>query len=76
MPQFELNARGIYKLNSNNYWLGVAYRTEDAASILLGLDMGSGFNFAYSYDITTSGLNTVSNGSHEITLGYNFAVLK
>jgi type IX secretion system PorP/SprF family membrane protein len=75
-PQFELNTRGIYKLNSNNYWLGVAYRTEDAASILLGLDMGSGFNFAYSYDITTSGLNTVSNGSHEITLGYNFAVLK
>lgn len=77
-PQFELNARAIYTPNGadNDYWLGLAYRTEDAVSVLLGLELGGGFNVAYAYDITTSGLNTVSNGSHEISLGYNFSVLK
>ncbi len=77
-PQAEINLRGAYidTNNSNEYWLGVAYRTEDAVSILAGLDLGMGFNFAYSYDITTSKLNTVSNGSHEISLGYNFAIVK
>ncbi len=77
-PQAEINLRGAYidANNSNEYWLGLAYRTEDALSVLVGLDLGMGFNFAYSYDITTSKLNTVSNGSHEISLGYNFAIVK
>lgn len=70
--QAELNARGIYKNGGNDYWLGLGYRTEDAMSILLGLDLGMGLNLIYAYDLTTSNLNTVSNGSHEITLGFNF----
>ncbi|OWY19956.1 type IX secretion system membrane protein PorP/SprF [Sphingobacteriales bacterium UPWRP_1] len=72
-PQAELNLRAAY---DDQYWLGLAYRTEDAVSILLGVDLKQGFNFTYSYDITTSSLNQVSNGSHEITIGYNFNVPK
>ncbi len=67
-PQVDINLRAIYK---NNYWAGLSLRTADAIAILLGLNLNNGFNFAYSYDITTSNLNTVSSGTHEISLGYN-----
>ncbi len=70
-PQFELNLRAEY---TDNYWLGLSYRTEDALAVILGLRLDNGFNLAYSYDITTSAINTVSNGTHEITLGYNFNI--
>lgn len=72
-PQAELNLRFAY---DKQYWAGLAYRTEDAVSILLGIDLRQGFNLTYSYDITTSALNQVSNGAHEITVGYNFKVPK
>lgn len=67
--QFELGARAIV---NNNYWAGVSYRTEDALAILLGLQLDSSLNLAYSYDITTSGLSDYTSGTHEITVGYNF----
>lgn len=67
--QFELGARAIF---NKNYWAGVSYRTEDAIAILLGLQLDSSLNLAYSYDITTSDLSNYTSGTHEITLGYNF----
>lgn len=71
--QFELGARAIV---NQNYWAGLSYRTEDALAVLVGIDLSSGLNLAYSYDITTSDLNTYTSGTHEITLGYNFDLLK
>lgn len=50
-------------------WLGAALRQEDAVSGLLGFNISSLFNVGYSYDFTTSQLNTVTKGSHEIVLG-------
>ncbi len=67
--QFELNARAIV---NQNYWAGLSYRSEDALAILLGLQLDSSLNLAYSYDITTSDLSDYTNGTHEITVGYNF----
>lgn len=80
-PQFDLNAKVYYKPDTDNYggeeltryWLGLSFRTEDALALMLGLNMSNGVNFAYSYDITTSNLNKVSNGAHEISIGYNFS---
>ncbi len=72
-PQAEINARAIY---DRQYWAGLSYRTEDALAIMLGIQLNNGFNVAYSYDLTTSGLNAVSNGAHEITLGYDFSIFK
>lgn len=69
--QFDIHAKAIY---AKQYWAGLTYRTEDALSFLVGLNLKNGFNFAYSYDITTSNLNTVSNGAHELTLGFNFNI--
>ena len=50
-------------------WIGGAYRKDDSFSGLVGFNIGSLFNLGYSYDFTTSALNTVSRGSHEVVLG-------
>jgi type IX secretion system PorP/SprF family membrane protein len=53
----------------DKFWLGGAYRRSDSFGILAGFNLSSFLNVGYSYDITTSSLNTVSNGTHEIVLG-------
>jgi type IX secretion system PorP/SprF family membrane protein len=47
--------------------IGAGYRIDDAAMVA-GELVFKWFRIGYSYDITTSGLNAYSNGSHEITL--------
>ncbi|HET8829258.1 MAG TPA: type IX secretion system membrane protein PorP/SprF [Pelobium sp.] len=54
----------------NKIWIGGNYRKDDAYSAMLGFNLGSLLNVGYSYDFTTSELNTVSRGSHEIVLGF------
>ncbi|MEO5912480.1 MAG: type IX secretion system membrane protein PorP/SprF [Pelobium sp.] len=50
-------------------WIGGVYRKDDSFSGLIGFNVSSLFNIGYSYDFTTSALNTVSRGTHEIVLG-------
>lgn len=54
------------KVNYEQYWGGVSYRTDDAISVLVGvrLDM---FSFGYSYDYPISDIGGFNNGTHEIT---------
>jgi type IX secretion system PorP/SprF family membrane protein len=65
--QADINVRGIY---DNMVWLGASYRTTDAVCIMAGAIIKDMFQIGYGYDITTSNLNSVSNGSHEIMLNY------
>jgi len=51
------------------FWVGGSYRRNDSFGVLAGFNISSTINVGYSYDITTSALNTVSNGTHEIVLG-------
>jgi type IX secretion system PorP/SprF family membrane protein len=67
--QYDLSLRVFFK---NLFWIGGSYRSDAAAAFLAGVDLNQQFLLAYAYDLTTSNLNTVSNGSHEITLGYRF----
>lgn len=67
---FELNAKVMYE---NKYWAGIGYRSQDDINVMLGLEIDDGLTLNYSYDIITSAVNTVSAGSHEITLGYRWA---
>jgi type IX secretion system PorP/SprF family membrane protein len=53
----------------DKFWLGGSYRHADSFGILAGFNLSSFLNVGYSYDITTSALNTVSNGTHEIVIG-------
>lgn len=53
----------------DKFWVGGSYRRNDAVALLAGFNLSSLINVGYSYDITTSALNTVSRGTHEIFLG-------
>ncbi len=51
-------------------WIGANYRHKEGYAGMLGINLSSVFNIGYSYDITTSALNNVSRGSHELLLGF------
>lgn len=53
----------------NKLWLGASYRKSDSFAAMFGFNFKRIANLTYAYDVTTSKLNTISNGSHEIVLG-------
>jgi type IX secretion system PorP/SprF family membrane protein len=53
----------------DRFWLGGSYRRGDSYAAIIGVNMSKLLNLTYSYDFTTSELNKVTNGSHEIVLG-------
>jgi type IX secretion system PorP/SprF family membrane protein len=56
-----------------NFTAGAWFRNRDAFILCLGITTPK-FKVGYSYDITVSKLgNGVSGGSHEVSLGFNFA---
>lgn len=63
---FDINAKISFQ---DKFWIGGAYRKDDSFSVLAGFNISSFINVGYSYDITTSALRTVSNGTHEIVIG-------
>jgi type IX secretion system PorP/SprF family membrane protein len=63
---FDVNAKISFR---DVFWVGGSYRKDDSFGVLAGFNISSTINVGYSYDITTSALNTVSNGTHEIVLG-------
>lgn len=62
----DINLKIAYK---DRIWVGGSFRKDDAFAGMAGFHLGSFMNVGYSYDFTTSGLNRVSNGSHEVVLG-------
>ncbi|MDB5004873.1 MAG: hypothetical protein JWQ34_3098 [Mucilaginibacter sp.] len=63
---YDINLKASFQ---DKFWLGGSYRHNDSFGILAGFNLSSFINVGYSYDITTSSLNTVSNGTHEIVIG-------
>ncbi|MFH0867123.1 MAG: type IX secretion system membrane protein PorP/SprF [Bacteroidota bacterium] len=57
-------------------WAGFAYRTGDAISLLLAVQLNSNLRLGYSYDYTTTRLTNYNSGTHEISLGYDFSLSK
>ncbi|MBE9600041.1 type IX secretion system membrane protein PorP/SprF [Pedobacter sp. MC2016-24] len=53
----------------DRFWVGGSYRRDDSFSAMAGVNISKLLNLTYAYDFTTSDLNKVSNGSHEIVLG-------
>lgn len=66
-PSVDFNAKLAFR---NKVWVGGSYRQHDSFSGMLGFNLSSLLNVGYAYDFTTSALNTVSRGSHEIILGF------
>ena len=63
---FDLNIKAAFR---DNFWIGGAYRKNDAISGSFGLNLGAFMSIGYAYDYTTSNLNNVSSGTHEIMIG-------
>ena len=53
-------------------WGGLGYRTGDAISALLGVQITKQLRLGYAYDFTTSALQDFNSGSHEFMLGFDF----
>lgn len=51
-------------------WVGGSYRYEDGYAAMAGINIANSFNVGYAYDFTTTALNTVSRGTHEIIVGF------
>ena len=62
----DLNIKMAFK---DKVWLGGSYRKDDSFAAMAGFNIGKMVNLTYSYDFSSSTLNQVSNGSHEIVLG-------
>ena len=52
-------------------WIGGSYRQDFGPSVFVGIDFGKLFSM-YSYDLSTNDAYSYSNGSHELTIGYDF----
>lgn len=58
------------------YRWGLSYRVMDGVGLLLGMEVISGLELGYNYELPTSKLLLESYGSHEIFLCYGFNILK
>jgi type IX secretion system PorP/SprF family membrane protein len=65
---FQFSVTGLLWYN-NKFYGGLAYRFEDAVSVLAGLTI-KGFRVGLAYDIGTSKMMKYSNGSFEVMLNY------
>lgn len=68
--QMDLSALVVY---NKKIWGGLAYRLQDAVSILAGMSI-KGIRIGLSYDISTSALTKYNDGSFEIMLNYCFKI--
>lgn len=51
-------------------WLGATYRYKAGYAAMTGITVAKGIVAGYSYDYTTTKLNMVSRGSHELMIGF------
>ncbi len=67
--QVDVNAHLYWK---NILWAGMTYRQAGIAPSF-GVKIADQFSVAYSYEFSSSGIASFSNGSHEIQLGIHLA---
>lgn len=65
--QLDINFKVQYR---DLLWAGASCRLKDGFAGMIGINISNTINVGYSYDYTTSNLNTVSKGTHEIILGF------
>lgn len=65
--QPEMNLKLQYR---DLLWIGGSYRYQNGYAGMMGFNVSNTFNVGYAYDFTTTNLNTVSRGTHELMLGF------
>lgn len=62
---------GMLKMTyDERYWLGFSYRSQDAFSALLGIDLNNRVSFGYAYDFPIGQVSGYSSGTHEIQISF------
>lgn len=56
------------------FWGTLGYRLQEAMLIQAGLELNNGLKIGYGYDINLNQMAGYHGGSHEIMLGYSFAL--
>jgi type IX secretion system PorP/SprF family membrane protein len=72
-PSVDINASFLFK---EKLWLGASWRSEDAVVLMVEFWPTQQLRIGYAYDITTSDLRSYNTGSHELSLGFDFAFKK
>ena len=72
---WDVNLSMLAQVN-NRYRFGIGYRIAGSVNVLLGMDIISGLQVGYTYELPANGLIRESYGSHELYLSYGFNVLK
>ena len=60
----------------DRYRFGLGYRIAGSVNVLFAMDIVSGLELGYTYELPANGLIRESYGSHEVYLAYGFNVLK
>jgi type IX secretion system PorP/SprF family membrane protein len=68
-PMLDIGVRGIYL---NKAWLGIGYRTGDAAYALIGYTYQENLTFGYSYDYPVTDIRKYTFGTNEIFIAIRF----
>lgn len=71
--QLDLTANFLFK---ERFWLGAMYRTGDSFGFIAQWIIDNKLRIGYSYDYTTSNLQSLQSGTHEIMLSYEMRFLK
>lgn len=69
-PSLDLTAQAVIK---DQIWLGTSYRLGDAIALLFEIQVTPQVIVGYSYDLTISEMEHVTNGGHEILISFDFA---
>ncbi|HLP12779.1 MAG TPA: type IX secretion system membrane protein PorP/SprF [Flavobacteriales bacterium] len=55
---------------NKKFWAGLAYRSDDAASICLGYNIKNRLNIGYAFDYSMSKISAYQSGSHEVVISF------
>ena len=67
--QLDINSLVEFK---HKFGLGLSYRSSKEMAGIISVELDSHIKLAYSYDYAFNELNTVSSGTHEIMILFNF----
>jgi type IX secretion system PorP/SprF family membrane protein len=65
--QLDINLKLQFR---DQLWAGGSYRLQDGYAVMAGFKLNNNINAGYSFDMTTTNLNTVSHGTHEFIIGF------
>ena len=75
--KYAFDAPASYDLNANLFMydlveFGVGYRLDDSFSAMINFQVTKDLRIGYAYDAINSGLDIVTNSSHEVFINYDF----